>query len=94
MAIWRECVRMIVISACVLGAPHAAVCKDSSITEGESAKASIASLTAITSKVDGIPQWSPNGSRIMFESSFGKPGLWAINPGGGTPSLLFADDDI
>ena len=95
MITWREYAwTSVLIGACILSVSQPAAGSDSNSSNRESPKAAISRLTSITSKVDGTPQWSPDGSRIMFESSVGKPGLWAISPAGGAPSLLFVGNDI
>ena len=37
------------------------------------------------------PQWSPDGSRIMFASSLGGSSLWSISPDGGFPQRMVED---
>jgi Tol biopolymer transport system component len=45
-------------------------------------------LTAIRSVVGGEPQWSPDGSRLLFASPLGDGGLWTIAAAGGFPTSL------
>jgi dipeptidyl aminopeptidase/acylaminoacyl peptidase len=45
-------------------------------------------LTAIRSVVGGEPQWSPDGSRLLFDSPLGDGGLWTIGADGGFPTSL------
>ena len=44
--------------------------------------------------VDGAPQWSPDGARILFASTALKSGLWTISASGGAPQQLVAGGDI
>ena len=50
-------------------------------------------ILAVRSVVGGeTPQWSPDGSQIMFASGLGgKAGLWGISPEGGFPRRLVLD---
>src|SRR5258708_5740666 len=49
-------------------------------------------LTAIHSVVGTAdPQWSPDGSRIMFASPLGGSDLWTVNATGGFPTPLNVD---
>jgi dipeptidyl aminopeptidase/acylaminoacyl peptidase len=90
------CARKLVMAACaVLLGASPGLCFSSDDAGAGSARATIEMLTSIVSIVDGTPQWSPDGSRIMFESSSGKPGLWTVGANGGSPpSLLFSGSDI
>lgn len=45
-------------------------------------------LTAIRSVVSGAPQWSKDGTRLMFSSSLGDGGLWTVPADGGFPTTL------
>lgn len=84
------------MGACaVLFTARAGRCDGSGAPQPRTAKASIEKLTSIASMVDGTPQWSPDGSRIMFESSSGTPGLWVVGANGGSQaSLLFSANDV
>lgn len=49
-------------------------------------------LQSVRSFLSGeTPQWSPDGSSILFGSSMGGPSLWSISPSGGFPRR-FTDD--
>lgn len=70
-------------------------CNGSGDPQLASARASIEMLTSIASMVDGTPQWSPDGSRILFDASSGTPGLWVVAANGGSPpALLFSENDV
>ncbi len=45
-------------------------------------------LTAIRSAVASEPQWSTDGSMLMFNSPLGEGGLWAVPASGGFPTAL------
>ncbi len=62
-------------------------------SSSEAARQSISQLLAISSQISGSPQWSPEGSQILFASNTGGPGLWSINPKGGEPQRLTENVD-
>jgi dipeptidyl aminopeptidase/acylaminoacyl peptidase len=59
----------------------------------EASRLRISRLLANSSQISGSPQWSPDGSQILFTSSVGGPGLWSVSPHGGAPQRLASNVD-
>src|SRR5262245_19010099 len=51
-------------------------------------RAVVDQVLTVRSVVWETPQWSPDGTQIMFKSSLGGGGLWSISPDGGFPTML------
>src|SRR5579871_3569106 len=66
----------------VVAAAHAQEARKPSVLSADE-------LTQIHSVVGGAqPQWSPDGTRIMFSAAYGGSDLWTVAPSGGFPVPL------
>jgi len=45
-------------------------------------------VLSVRSLVSEVPQWAPDGKKIMYSSSQGGGGIWSVSPEGGAPVRL------